>query len=1071
MARLRLGNPLAFTPLPVIFWSSVIYIAIVAGLLYVHHVVPSAPSQEAPVAGINLTESWRDLQYLSNGFHPYNSRRNDQVRNWLLTRIDQILKRNNVSFSTQDDDNNASAADEAPVVLYNDLVSNVTFSSRSTSIYFEGTNLMVYIRGSEDIPGNVEDSSTGGVLVNAHYDSVSTGFGATDDGVGVISILQLISYFTTPGNQPKRGIVALLNNGEEDWLNGAKAFTEHPLSYFPHTFLNLEGAGAGGRATLFRSTDTEVTRFYQKGKHPFGSVVSADGFKRGVIRSGTDYSIFTEDMGLRGLDVAFMEPRAKYHTVEDGARDTSLDSVWHMLSGALETMKGLTSYTGDEFEGGPDGTGDGSSGVWFDLFGSAFAVFQLHTLFALSVALLVVGPIVMIGVTAALVRSDKWYLFARKKYLHSSDDDEAYPLYGWRGFFRFPVAFVVATAAVVGLAYLVTKINPAVVYSSQYAVWSMMLTAWFCVAWFFLRGGAAMRPSALTRAYGILWMYILFYILLVAATVATNKYDIAGVYFILIYSFAISIALLISYVELFILPKKKTHVQMISDYGYESAGQGGDHRRAHTPSSSRPLTAATAVTDHPPQHKAREDRRNSGDDEATEATSLLRGDRQTTFSRGYGSRHGSRRASIDARSALSIPTSRMGNGGHSNAGIPAPAFLREQSWSGYLPRWTWLLQLLILGPINIILVGQLGLLQTSALHQTLADGSSALLVYLMIAVFSTFLLLPVIPFMHRFTAHVPAFLFAVFVATLLYNLLAFPFSPNNRLKVYFIQRVDLDSGRNEVSLTGVDGFVQQVVQQLPSTAGQAVQCGPPDAANRAGLVKCAWSGLMPAVVPRDTNKTDISTSPSNDLKFLSTWVHINASRPSSTDPSAILRVAGRNTRSCRLFFDSGPVAALEVAGASTSGRFDHVDPGAGGTREARLWSREWDREWEVRVRWDGKGEDDDGDGEGEGQEDGEKCKGRRCPGRGRSGRHRWPQDTSSSSSSSSESSSSHTGELLLKRTTVSKGLDGRAVCIWSDANVPGTIPALDEVRAMAPTWAVVSKLADGLVEGSKRWVV
>ncbi|KAK8153611.1 putative zinc metalloprotease [Phyllosticta citrichinensis] len=1085
MARLRLGNPLAFTPLPVIFWTCLIYIAIAAGLLYVHHVVPSAPAREAPVPGINLTESWRDLQYLSNGFHPYNSRRNDQVRNWLLTRIEAILNRNNVSFVT---DQTSGSVDGAPVVLYNDMTSNVTFSSRTTSIYFEGTNIMVYIRGAEDIPGHVEDSSTGGVLVNAHYDSVSTGFGATDDGVGVISILQLISYFTTPGNQPKRGIVALLNNGEEDWLNGAKAFTEHPLSYFPHTFLNLEGAGAGGRATLFRSTDTEVTRFYQKSKHPFGSVISADGFKRGIIRSGTDYSIFTEDMGLRGLDVAFMEPRAKYHTVEDGARDTSLDSVWHMLSGALETTKGLTSYTGEEFEGGPDGTGDGSSGVWFDLFGSAFAVFQLHTLFALSVALLVVAPLVLIGVTAALARSDKWYLFARKKYLHSSDDDEAYPLYGWRGFFRFPVAIVVATAAVVGLTYLVAKINPAVAYSSQYAVWSMMLTAWFCIAWFVLRGGAAMRPSALTRAYGILWMYILFYILLVAATVATNNYDIAGVYFILIYSFAISLALLISYLELFILPKKKTHVQMIADYGYEGSSQGGDNRRTQTPSSSRPLTAATAVTDHPPQHKGRDDRRNSGDDDATEATSLLRGDRQTTFARGYGSRHGSRRASIDARSALSIPTSRAGNG-QSNGSIPTPAFPREQSWSGYLPRWTWLLQLLILGPINIILVGQLGLLQTSALHQTIADGSSALLVYLMIAVFSAFLLLPVLPFLHRFTAHVPAFLFVICMASLLYNLLALPFSPNNRLKVYFIQRVDLDSGRNEVSLTGLDEYVQQVVKQLPSTSGQEVKCGPPDAANRAGLVKCAWQGLMPEVVPRKSNTStganDVATYPSNDLKFLSTWVHVNASRDNPDDTAATIAISGLNTRSCRLFFDSAPATALSVRGASTSGRFDHVDKAAGGTREARLWSREWDREWIVDVEWDGtNGDEDADDGEGE------RCKGRRCPGRGRSGRHRWTQDVDVDADAAG-AVAGHAGELLLaKRSVVEDGheedveddnddntiapsnaLDGRAVCIWSDANAPGTIPALDEVRAMAPTWAIVSKLADGLVEGSKRFVV
>lgn len=56
------------------------------------------------------------------------------------------------------------------------------------------------------------------------------------------------------------------------------------VDFFSDTFLNLEGAGAGGRATLFRSTDAEITKFYKKAKRSFGTVVSGDGFKLGVIR-------------------------------------------------------------------------------------------------------------------------------------------------------------------------------------------------------------------------------------------------------------------------------------------------------------------------------------------------------------------------------------------------------------------------------------------------------------------------------------------------------------------------------------------------------------------------------------------------------------------------------------------------------------------------------------------------------------------------------------------------------------------------------------------------------------------
>jgi hypothetical protein len=296
--------------------------------------------------------------------------------------------------------------------------------------------------------------------------------------VGVVTVLQLISYFTAEGNKPKRGVVALLNNGEENGLYGAHNYLRHPLSQFTHTFLNLEGAGAGGRATLFRSTDAEVTKFYSKSPYPFGSVVSGDGFKRGFIRSGTDYSVFNGDNGMRGLDVAFFEPRARYHTDQDDAKDTSRDSLWHMLSASIATMKAMTSYKGNEFEGKSDENnkldiGTGSDGVWFDCFGRAFAVVKLPTMFALSVTLLVAGPMIFILLQFILTKNDKWYPLSKRQYLHSEEDDEAVHFSGMRGLLRFPIAFAAATAAVLALAYLLAKINPNIIYSSEYTVWAV----------------------------------------------------------------------------------------------------------------------------------------------------------------------------------------------------------------------------------------------------------------------------------------------------------------------------------------------------------------------------------------------------------------------------------------------------------------------------------------------------------------------------------------------------------------------------------------------------------------------
>jgi hypothetical protein len=476
-------NPFGFTPWPVTFWSIAVYVALFAVLISVHTIVPAAPKNPTPIAGINLTEAWSDLQFLTNGYHPYNSRRNDEVRAWLLERIDAILKRNSALKSGVD----GRLLADSPAIVIDDNKSNLTFASDDSalSVAFTGTNIMVYIRGSLDEPGafwerpsfaseRKSQSRRSGVLVNAHFDSVPTGYGATDDGVGVVSVLQLLSYYTTPGNAPTRGVVALLNNGEEDYLNGAYAFSQHPISTFPHTFLNLEGAGAGGRALLFRSTDTEVTRFYKASPRPFGTVITADGFKRKLVRSDTDYTVFHGLLGMRGLDVAFFEPRARYHTKEDSTRYTSTNSLWHMLSASIATMDGLTSYTGNEFDGDASGSGkvnsgSGSDTVWFDLFGRAFAVFELHTLFAISVTLLVVTPIVLIGLSVILGKLDKYYLFTGRTDVPEAADP--IPINGWRGFFRYPIAFALATTANVGLAFLITKVNPYVVYSSEWAVW------------------------------------------------------------------------------------------------------------------------------------------------------------------------------------------------------------------------------------------------------------------------------------------------------------------------------------------------------------------------------------------------------------------------------------------------------------------------------------------------------------------------------------------------------------------------------------------------------------------------
>lgn len=545
-------------------------------------------------------------------------------------------------------------------------------------------------------------------------------------------------------------------------------------------------------------------------------------------------------------------------------------------------------------------------------------MFKLDTLFALSVALLVAGPILLIVLEAILRRSDKWYLLSKRQFLHSSDDDEAVHFSGLRGLFRFPIAFIVATAAVLALSFLLAKINAFIVYSSEYAVWIMMLSAWFSVAWFFLAGGDRVRPTALQRMYSLIWIYALTWLLLVGATVGEHNFNLGSGYFIVIYNASAFAALIISYFELLALPTKTSYVEHVA-----GANDDIQHRRPGS-QSSRSLLSDTRGRTAAVDDEA---------DTANERTSLLGGgDRRSgkTFSK-LG-----KRPQIDED--VEETDDKLLN----------KAYGDEQPWSSSLPQWTWILQLLLLAPINVIIVGQISLLLTTALHQTPADGNPVLSIYLFVSILAALLLLPLMPFMHRLSYRIATLLFLVFIGCLIYNLVAFPFSSNNRLKVYFLQQINLDTGDNNVTLGGLDRYVQDIIGELPSASGQTLRCGEHSSGVfKQGLQHCSWSGLMPNVLG-DNDDADPSTLVKPHSSYKS-WLDFNATAANGT---AEFHILGQNTKKCRIVFSS-PVSKVDIDGTAPDPRYHSV--AHSGSSEIRLFSRGWENIFKVRVAWpDGK---------------------------------------------------------------------------------------------------------------------
>ncbi|HEU0134257.1 MAG TPA: M20/M25/M40 family metallo-hydrolase, partial [Allosphingosinicella sp.] len=91
------------------------------------------------------------------------------------------------------------------------------------------------------------------VLLVSHYDSTPTGPGASDDGIGMASMLEVAALLK---DRPlRRPVSFLFNEGEETGLIGARAFLDRdPIAARVDSLVNLESRGTTGPAIMFETS-------------------------------------------------------------------------------------------------------------------------------------------------------------------------------------------------------------------------------------------------------------------------------------------------------------------------------------------------------------------------------------------------------------------------------------------------------------------------------------------------------------------------------------------------------------------------------------------------------------------------------------------------------------------------------------------------------------------------------------------------------------------------------------------------------------------------------------------------
>ncbi|MEU6424274.1 M20/M25/M40 family metallo-hydrolase [Microbispora sp. NPDC046973] len=170
---------------------------------------------------------------------------------------------------------------------------------------------------------------TGTVLLAAHYDSAAMGPGASDDGAAVAAMLEAVRALRT-GAALRNDLVLLITDGEEDGVLGAEAFVrEHPLARAGGVLLNFEARGVSGPSLMFETSRNNaglVATYADAAPRPRGDSSMAELYR--LLPNNTDFTPLTR-AGFTGMNFAYIEDSAKYHTAGDSIANLDRGSLQH----------------------------------------------------------------------------------------------------------------------------------------------------------------------------------------------------------------------------------------------------------------------------------------------------------------------------------------------------------------------------------------------------------------------------------------------------------------------------------------------------------------------------------------------------------------------------------------------------------------------------------------------------------------------------------------------------------------------------------------------------------------------
>ncbi|KAL9419093.1 hypothetical protein AB3S75_036945 [Citrus x aurantiifolia] len=364
------------------------------------HMPPPLTADQAGKRGFSEFEAIKHVKALTElGPHPVGSDALDRALQYVLAAAQKIKETKHWEVDVEVDFFHAKSG-------ANRLVSGA-FMGR-TLIYSDLNHIVLRIQ-----PKYASEAAENAILVSSHIDTVFAAEGAGDCSSCVAVMLELARAMSQWAHGFKNAVILLFNTGEEEGLNGAHSFvTQHPWSTTIRVAIDLEAMGIGGKSGLFQAGPHPwaVENFAAAAKYPSGQVTAQDLFASGAITSATDFQIYKEVAGLSGLDFAYTDKSAVYHTKNDKLDLLKPGSLQHlgenMLAFLLQAASSTSLPKGNAIE--KEGKTDHETAVYFDILGTYMVLYRqgfanmLHNSVIVQSLLIWTASLVMGGYPAAV---------------------------------------------------------------------------------------------------------------------------------------------------------------------------------------------------------------------------------------------------------------------------------------------------------------------------------------------------------------------------------------------------------------------------------------------------------------------------------------------------------------------------------------------------------------------------------------------------------------------------------------------------------------------------------------------